>query len=292
MKWPGISGRLAGWAVVLVLASGVAAGAGQQPPESARELVLQTIQNEINSGESGPKVMFKEYKESAHGSQTKLIVETSEGTAGMLVAVNGEPLTPEQRRAEEARLDGLVNRPAELKKKQRSEREDSDRTIRIMKALPDAFLSVRSEVGEEGKDFPRNELVRLDFRPNPNYDPPSHLEQVLTGMQGYILIDAKQHRIVRIEGRLFREVGFGWGILGHLDKGGRFIVEQRPVSVGDWEVTRMDLAFTGRELLFKKLLIKSDEVFSDYRPVPAGMTFAQAVELLKKSVPELAENRR
>jgi len=289
-RWAGLRAKLASCGVALALVSGTAAG--QELSESPRELVLHTIQNEIKSSESGPKVMFKDYKETAHGSQTKLIVETSEGTAGMLIAVNGKPLTAEQRRQEEAHLDGLVNRPVELKKKQRSEREDADRTIRIMKALPDAFLSVRGEVGEDGKSFPAGELVRLDFRPNPKYDPPSHVEQVLTGMRGYIVIDAKQHRIVRIEGKLFKDVSFGWGILGHLDKGGVFIVQQAPVGNMDWEVTRMDLAFTGRELLFKKLLIKSDEVFSDYRPVPQDLTFAQAVELLKKSVSELAENRQ
>jgi hypothetical protein len=163
-----------------------------------------------------------------------------------------------------------------------------------MKALPDAFLyepdgttGGNQTIGKAG-----DQLVRLKFRPNPKYTPPSHVEQVLTGMQGYLLIDADQHRIAKIDGTLTKEVGFGWGILGHLDRGGHFLVEQAEVIQGDWEVTHMSLSFTGKELLFKSLNIRSDEVFSDFRPAPSNLNFAQGVELLKKQEAELAENRQ
>jgi hypothetical protein len=238
--------------------------------------------------------MFLDRKETPHGSQTKLIVETRDGMAGMLVAINDKPLTPEQRSAEEARLSELANNQEALKKKQKSEKEDEERETRIMKALPDAFLyepdgttGGNQTIGKAG-----DQLVRLKFRPNPKYTPPSHVEQVLTGMQGYLLIDADQHRIAKIDGTLTKEVGFGWGILGHLDRGGHFLVEQAEVIQGDWEVTHMSLSFTGKELLFKSLNIRSDEVFSDFRPAPSNLNFAQGVELLKKQEAELAENRQ
>lgn len=280
---------LAAW---LAIASGVMVYGQEATSESPNELVRQTVSNEIRSNNGGAKFIFKDYKETPHGSQTKLIAETTDGTAGLLVAVNGKPLTPVQREAEEARLDGLMRNPTELKKKQRAEREDAERTTKIMKALPDAFLFQRdgTEIGTEGVGNPGDELVRLTFRPNPKYDPPSRTELVLTGMRGYILVHANRHRIARIDGTLFKEVGFGWGILGHLDKGGRFVVQQGTVGDGDWEITRMDLSFTGKELFFKKLVIKSKESFSDFRPIPSNLTFAQGVELLKKQEAELAEN--
>ncbi|HXZ31902.1 MAG TPA: hypothetical protein VEH30_06445 [Terriglobales bacterium] len=270
--------------------------AADEPAKSVPvvELVRETVQNEIRSDNGNAKFIFTDHKETPRGSQVKLIVETMQGTAGMLVTENGRPLTPGERRAEEARLDGLVHNPAELRKKQKSEREDSDRTNRIIKALPDAFIFEPdgTETGSEGTGNPGDELVRLKFHPNPSYSPPSHTEQVLTGMSGYILIDANRKRIAKIDGTLFREVGFGWGILGRLDRGGRFLVQQGTVKDNDWEVTRMDLSFTGRELLFKKLFIKSDEFFTDFRPAPSNLTFAQAVELLKKQGAEIAENHQ
>ena len=265
----------------------------EQAPDSPTELVRRTVQREMASGNGDAKTIFVDRKETPHGSQTKLIVETREGMAGLTVAVDDKPLTPEQRQAEEARLSGLVRNPEQLRKKQRSEKEDEERMTRIMKALPDAFLYEPdgTAVGNEEIGKAGDQLVRLKFRPNPKYSPPSHVEQVLTGMQGYILIDADQQRIAKIDGTLGKEVGFGWGILGHLDRGGHFLVEQAEVVQGEWEVTHMSLSFTGKELLFKSFNIKSDEVFSNFRPAPSNLNFAQGVELLKKQEAELADNR-
>jgi len=250
----------------------------------------QTTENEIRASAGPTRLMFQDHKETARGWQVNLMVETNEGTAGLLIESDGKPLTPGQRQAEEKRLEALARNPAELKKRQKAEREDTERTIRIMKALPDAFLYEPdgTDKGSEGIGVPGDELVRLSFHPNPNYNPPSRTEQVLTGMRGFVLIDARQKRIAKIDGTLFKDVTFGWGILGRLDKGGRFVVQQGFVADRDWEITRMDLAFTGKELLLKKLVIKSNESFSDFQPAPANLTFAQGVQLLKKQEAALA----
>jgi hypothetical protein len=277
---------------VLTLAAALGSSSGQQPASSSlRDLLRQTTENEIRANNGGMKLMFKDHKETARGPQVNLMVETSEGTVGLLIESNGKPLTAEQRQAEQARLEALAHNPAELKKKQKAEREDSERTIRIMKALPDAFLyqADGTEIGRQGMGVPGDELTRLSFRSNPNYNPPSRTEQVLTGMRGYVLIDARQRRIAKIDGTLFKDVTFGWGIFGRLDKGGRFVVQQGAVADQSWEITLMNISFTGKELLLKKLVIKSNEVFSDFRPAPANLTFAQGVELLKKQQAALAD---
>jgi hypothetical protein len=256
------------------------------------ELVRRTVQNEIKQSSAPSNYMFKDVKETPGGSQTKLVVETRDTTASLLIAINGKPLSPQQRQAEIERVERFVNNPDELKKKQKQEKEDAERVTRIMKALPDAFLYQNdgTEPGTDTVGKTGDELVRLKFHPNPDYVPPSHTEQVLTGMSGYLLIDANQNRIAKIDGTLMKDVGFGWGILGHLDKGGRFLVEQADVGNDHWEISHMDLAFTGKVLLFKSLNIKSTETYSDFRQVPYNLTFAQGVDLLKKQQAELAQN--
>lgn len=260
--------------------------AGQQ--ESPADLVRKTVQNEVSASTSGAKFMFQDRKESAAGSQTKLMVETREAMAGMVIALNGRPLGPRQRQDEEARIDRFVRNAGELKKKQKQEKEDSERVMRIVRALPDAFLYERdgSEAGTEHTGKTGDQLVRLKFRPNPDYDPPSQVERVLTGMQGVLLVDENKHRIAKIDGTLFKDVGFGWGILGHLDRGGHFLVQQGDMGHGSWEITRMELAFTGKVLFFKSIAIKSTETYSDFHEVPSNLTFAQGVELLKKHIAE------
>src|SRR5260370_23773266 len=170
--------------------------------------------------------MFKDQRKTSHVSQTKLMVETRDAVAGLLVEQDGHPLTPEQQKAEEARLQNYIKNPEELNRKRQQEKEDAERTTKIVKALPDAFLyeADGTEPGTDGVGDPGHELIRLKFRPNPSYDPPSRVEQVLTGMQGYLLIDAKENRIAEIDGTLQKDVGFGWGILGHLDRAGRLLV--------------------------------------------------------------------
>jgi hypothetical protein len=259
------------------------------------ELVRAAVANEVAAAnDAAIKHTFRARKQAPRGSQTRLYVETRDAMAGMTIAYNDQPLTPEQSKGEESRLASLVGDPEQLKRKHSLEQENAERTLRIVKALPDAFLydydGEEKGAADLGNDGAR--LVRLKFRPNPAYAPPSRVEQVLEGMQGFVLIDPSARRVARIDGTLFTEVGFGWGILGHLDKGGHFLVEQRDVADGSWEVSRMSLSFTGKILLFKSIAIKSDEVFSDFRRVPADTTFAQGVEMLKAEQARLAENRK
>ena len=268
----------------------------QNPPLqiAPANLVRATVYNEVKAANdpSAPRHMFRSQKQTGHGSQTKLFVETKDGMVGLLLANDGHPLSAEERQAEEQRIQHYVNDPKELQRKRKKEKEDTDRTLQILKALPDAFVYEADgiENGKEGLGKPGDELVRLKFRPNPNYMPPSRVEQVLTGMQGHLLIDAQLKRIALMDGTLFKEVSFGWGILGHLDKGGHFLVQQGDVGDGSWDATRMGLSFTGKIMMFKRLSIQSDEILSDFKPVSPDLTYAQGFELLKKQEAVLAEN--
>ncbi|MFY9674779.1 MAG: hypothetical protein WAK13_10015 [Terriglobales bacterium] len=257
-----------------------------------KDLVRKAAQNELKANQSAAAehFMFRGVKTTPKGTTTKLYAETREGSAGLVIAYDGKPLTPDQQRDEQARLQRFINNPDELRKKRAQEREDADRTTRIMTALPDAFLfeEAGEEVGSTGIGRTGDPLVKLNFRPNPNYQPPSRVEEVLTGMHGHILVDAAHYRIASIDGALFKPVSFGWGILGHLDRGGHFIVHQEDVN-NVWEISSMTVNFTGKILLFKNLNIESTEIYSDFKQIPNNLTFAQGVELLNKEEAALAE---
>jgi hypothetical protein len=271
--------------------------ASQQEPVASQpepgELVRRVVRNEMKTmSEDTDRFMFRGTKITPKGSTTKIYVETREATAGLVVAYNGKALSPDQRRTEEARVERFLNDPEELKKKRKQEREDQERTLRIMRAIPDAFLFeyAGEEQGSAGLGRAGDPLVKLKFRPNPHYQPPSRVEQVLTGMQGFVLVDIARYRLASIDGTLFRDVNFGWGILGHLDRGGHFLVQQQEIGDNRWDISRMTLDFTGKILLFRNLTISSTEVFSDFKKVPPDLTFAQALELLKKEETALAQN--
>ena len=259
---------------------------------AAGELVRLAVANEVAAAnDTSAKHMFRSRRQTPKGSQTRLYVETDDAIAAMLISDNDRPLTLQQQQAEANHLAWLMNNPDQLRKKHAREREDADRTLRIVKALPDAFsYEYAGTDNGSGGTAAGPQLARLNFRPNPSYSPPSRVEQVLQGMQGYLLIDTNARRIARIDGTLFRAVTFGWGIIGHLDKGGHFLVRQADLGDGTWDITEMDLSITGKILFFKSISMVSDEVFSDFRRVPDNLTFAQGVELLKSEREKLAQS--
>jgi hypothetical protein len=278
-------------AALLVLPSMLCAQEPKAPEISAQQLVKETVAHELAAAnDDSAKHMFRARKQTPKGSQTRLYVETNDSMVGMLIAVNDRPLDAQQQKAEMDHLAWLAGNPEQLRKKRAREKEDADRTLRIVKALPEAFRYeyAGTETGETGLGKTGDPLARLKFSPNPNYSPPSRVEQALAGMQGYLLIDAAARRIARIDGTLFRDITFGWGIIGHLDKGGHFRVQQADVGDGSWDITAMSLKMTGKILLFKAISITSDEVFSDFQPVPESLTFAKGVELLKTEQEKLA----
>jgi hypothetical protein len=280
-----------GAAVVLLAGSFLWAQEPVTPQISPAELVRATVANEIAAANNTPvRHMFRSRKQTPRGTQTHLYVETNDAIAGMLIAQNDQPLSSEQQKAENDHLAWLVNNPEQLRKKHAREKEDTERTLRIVKALPNAFRYEYdgTEASEPNVGKVGDELVRLKFAPNPGYSPPSREEQVLDGMQGYLLIDARQKRIARIDGTLFREVSFGWGIIGHLDKGGYFRVQQADVDQGDWEITAIALKMTGKILMFKSISMNSNEVLSDFQRVPEDLPFTKGVELLKAEREKLA----
>lgn len=282
-------------AIVALTGATLAAQDTKAPEVSPEELVRLTVANEVAAAnDTKTKHMFLSRRQTPKGSQTRLYVETDEALAAMLIAIDDHPLNEEQQKTEADHLSWLINSPEQLRKKHAREKEDEDRTLRIVKALPDAFRYeyAGTENGAAGFGEAGSLLVNLKFTPNPAYSPPSHVEQVLEGMEGNLLIDTRARRIARIDGTLFREVTFGWGLIGRLDKGGHFVVQQGDLGLGDgaWGITEMKLNITGKILLFKSLSFVSDETLSDFRKMPENLTFAQGVEMLKTEQDKLAHN--
>ncbi len=289
-----IGGTLRSWCMLFLLSvAAVAAQEVKTPDTLPIDLVRQAVaQESAAANRSENKYMFRSRKQTPKGSQTHLYVETNDSLAGMLVAINDQRISAEQQQQEMGHLGWLMSNPEQLRKKRAREKEDTDRTLRILKALPDAFRYEYAGLENGDSDLGKagDKLVRLKFTPNPGYSPPSHVEEVLRGMQGYLVIDATEHRIARIDGTLFRDVNFGWGIVGRLDKGGHFLVQQADVGQGCWEITSMSLKITGKILVFKSIGMISDETFSNFQRVPNDLTFAKGVELLKSQQEKLAHN--
>ncbi len=247
------------------------------------------METELKSGnDDHTHYMFKDRRQTPDGSKTKMMIETQQGTVAYLIAINDKPVTAEQRQQENQRLQNLLSSPEEQSKKRKAQQADNDRVQRMFRELPKAFIYKYEAVipGKNGKEW-----VQLSFTPNPNYSPSSRETSVFKSMSGTMIIDPQDERLARIEATLFQDVSFGWGILGHLNKGGHFIVEQTNIGDKRWEPTYMNIQFNGQALLFKTIDLRQVETTSDYVRVPDNLTLAQGVDMLRKRLDSVvAEN--
>ena len=130
--------------------------------------------------------------------------------------------------------------------------------------LPDALTFIYA--GRDG------DLIKLSYRPNSSFQPPSREARVFHEMEGTMWVHERQQRLVHRSGQLVADVNFAGGLLGHLEKGGHFNVEQRELSPGQWELTFMEVDMKGKALFFKTIAVKEKEYRSDFPDSPNAGT--------------------
>ena len=101
-------------------------------------------------------------------------------------------------------------------------------------------------------------------------------------MGGMAWIDRAALRISRLDGSLFEDVTFGWGLLGRLNKGGTFSVMQRQVGDDHWEVISLDVKMFGHAVIFKSINVRQLQRITDFHRINDNMTISEAYQLLEK----------
>jgi hypothetical protein len=273
--------------VLVVVLAGPLVRSQQKLDIDPLELVRGASQNEIKANDAEHYFMFRDTIDYKDHSVSHEILRTNQGGLWTTLLVNGKPLTPEERQKDTERVVKFANNPEARRKRREANKAEDQRASLMLSSIPDAFLFtyVGTDRGPAGE-----ELVHLKFKPNPKFSPPNHETAVYVGMEGDLTIDRKAMRIAKIDGTLFKDVDFGWGILGRLYKGGKFIIVQRDVGGGDWEEVQETLQFNGKILMVKSLTIWSTETMTDFRPVPSNISTAGALDLLQKSADVVAAN--
>ena len=277
--------------VVKLVADSRSAGAmsvASRAPErsyepTAGELVVAVVANEISDREKLRKWLCLIEKRAGKQTLTQLQVETKEGPLYRLLAIDGAALNLEQRRQDDARIGRLLKDPRQLQKLKQAQDEDEIKLEKLIGLLPAAFIY--------DYDGVEDNLLRVRFRPNPDYTPPTYEARVVHSLAGTILIDPEHKRLARVSGQLMNRVDFGYGLLGRIDSG---TVELGRVPVGpqEWKTAFINIHFTGRLAIFKTISKEQYERRSDFRVVSSDLSLSDAKELLGSSIlprPQTAE---
>lgn len=189
-----------------------------------------------------------------------------------MIAIAGKPLSGGQNANETKRILRFSHSPEEQRKAEEARRKDAEQCNTFLKMIPDAFVFEYAGQNENA--------IKLSFKSNPQFQPASREGKVLQQMAGEMWVDARQQRLISITGQLMNEVKFGGGLLGHLEKGGQFIVKRAEIAPGDWEMTELTVNMQGKALLFKNIAVQQKEVHSNFERMPAQLTLADAANVL------------
>ena len=269
----------AAFLIPLLFPAAAMAALAQAPPGIApNDLVRKVIANELQADQNDhTHWMYQEVDKIPAPQKNKTVVETRNGDINYLDAIDGRPLSPQQRSAEEQRIQHFINDPDEQRKARKASSNDDKQSTELFAMLPDAFLF--KFAGEEDGN------LKLTFQPNPDFTSHSSEAYVFHKMDGYVIVNAKENRLVEISGRLTNGVEFLGGLMGHLDRGGTFDVRREEIAPGHWAITKLKVNMNGKILFFKTIDVQQDEVHSHFKQIPDSTTLAQAQVMAEKQNP-------
>ena len=199
------------------------------------------------------------------GTQVRDVIESKDGTVARLILRDGKPLTAEQDKAEQQRLKDMIASPATYFKHVKNSESEKKMADTMVPMMPDAMINTYTPgQPQSGKNGGALEIV-LDYKPNPKWVPPTTEAEALTGLEGRVWIDAKTRYVVRMEGKIFHPVNFGWGMLAHIYPGGTIVMDQTNVGGNRWIFTDFSMQLSVRALMVKTLNIRSSAKASGFQ---------------------------
>ena len=260
-------------AAVILPAALAAQNTPVSQPSDPGVLIHRAAEHEAHALESPLEFQFQEKLEWSWGTETRTVIETREGRADRIVLFRDLPLTSEQQAKQQHRLEKLLSNKDAVRAEMQDQRSETQRRIKMIKAFPLAFIFDPAAREADGS-------LKFTFHPNPNFSPKDRETQMYSGMEGTVWIDPEQERITHIEGTLVKDVSFGWGILGKLNKSGTYQIAQTQISPGIWRITTLNVDVKGRILVFGSFKFFRKENNSQLSSTPASMTYRQAIEML------------
>jgi hypothetical protein len=238
--------------------------------QTGKELMADACYNELHQREQHFLWASQVRRRTAGHVYLEEEIETVEGPIRRLLSVDGHEPSQAERKQDDDRLLNLRHNPKArltLKKDREADEKKFDDLLRV---LPNAFL-FEDQGEQEGSE-------KLAFRPNPAYKPMSYEERALHALSGVVLIDVREKRLVELSGTLTQQVEFGYGILGHLNKGGKVEVKRIRLSPDVWKTSSSRLELSGRFVFFKTISKQMDETHSDFKPVAPDTSIQQALD--------------
>jgi hypothetical protein len=222
---------------------------------------------------------YRTRKVDAKSDTTREIIETRQGSVARLIQRNGQPITAAEDALERDRLNAMLASPSDFIKHHKHDSAARGYSMALVRKLPDA-MSFTYVPGQPQPAYASSLQVVIDFTPNPAFKPSAMIENVLTGIEGRVWIDAESLRVTRIEAHVLRPVDFGWGMLARIYPGGSVEFEQANAGGDRWAYSHVSENLTIREMMVKTSQQRQSMDAGNFQILPAPVTYQEAVHML------------
>lgn len=185
-----------------------------------------------------------------------------------LLAINGQPVSPEQQKQEEQKLQAEIEKRKHESPSERAHRvgkyqHDRQRDHLMMTELTKAFdFKLAAEETVNGR-----QCYVLEATPKPGYAPPNGEVKVLTGMNGRLWIDKQGYHWVKVQAEVVKPVSTY--VVANVRPGTKFEFDQQPVN-GIWLPHHFSQSVNARVLGMHSILSREEETYTDYRRADAS----------------------
>lgn len=249
--------------IVFAILLGAAFSAYAQSP---RDLVRRAVQTELVASDNDHSHwLYFEIDRQPAKSVKQWVAQAMTASLNRVIELNGQSRSDSEQRQD---MSSFINDPHAQAKQRKSGQHDDEQAAELTKMLPDAFIWTK--VGEKGND------IRMHFQPSPEFHPSDLEARVFAAMEGDMVIDRDQHRIVSLKGHLIHDVKIGYGLLGELNAGGTFDVERRELTPRVWQITETHVHIQGHALIFKTISEQEDDVKSHFEQIAPSTSLEQA----------------
>jgi hypothetical protein len=258
------------WTISLVF-FGAALAWAQDPREIVRRSIAQDQLDWVKMKDYTWRAASVERHLDAHGKVQSTKAEKWETLVldgqphRRLLEKDGRPLSPQEQRTEQRKLDEVSRRlGAETSSEKVRRVEDAERQRKrefaFLSELPDLFdLRLEGESTMGGRP-----VWIISGAPRPGAQPRSRDARILLHIRGRMWIDKATYQWAKVEGETIGTIS--WGVfLARLDPGAHLTFEQTPVSEDLWLPKRLFMAGSGRLGLVKRLTQDEEIQWSDYK---------------------------
>ncbi len=182
-----------------------------------------------------------------------------------LVLEDGEPLSPEEERKEQEKLDKAVAKlqnesPSDREKRMRKDRKEKEEQEAMFRAIPQAFnIRIEGEDMVDGRD-----TWILYATPRPGFKATNRRTSWLTKMAGRIWVDKRSYIWLKAEVETLETISFGL-VLARVGKGSTMQFEQQLVNGEVWVPRRTEVHFDARVALLARVRGMAEVLYTDYK---------------------------